>query len=138
MFSALAAQSDRIFAIMRILVGINLTTHGTQKLLGWFGGLPEGVPAFITYVAGPIELVGGVLIVVGLFSRPAAFVCSGLMAAAYFLGHVNPGGFWPILNQGEVAIAYCWIFLYLAARGPGTWSIDGARAGGAEGLSPTG
>ena len=132
MFSALAAQSDRIFAIMRILVGINLTTHGTQKLFGWFGGLPEGVPAFITYVAGPIELVGGVLIVVGLFSRPAAFVCSGLMAAAYFMGHVAPGGFWPILNQGEVAIAYCWIFLYLAARGPGTWSIDGARAGGAE------
>ena len=135
MFSALAAQSDRIFAIMRILVGINLTTHGIQKLLGWFGGLPEGVPAFITYVAGPIELVGGVLIAVGLFSRPAAFVCSGLMAAAYFMGHVIPGGFWPILNQGEVAIAYCWIFLYLAARGPGAWSIDGARGGG---LSPTG
>ena len=86
-------------------------------------------------MAGPIELVGGVLLAIGLFSRPAAFVCSGLMAAAFFMGTRDPWGFWPILNQGEVAIAYCWIFLYLAARGPGTWSIDGARAGG---LSPTG
>ena len=132
MFGTLAAQSDRIFDVMRILVGINFATHGAQKLLGWFGGLPEGIPAYITYVAGPIELVGGALIAIGLFSKPTAFVCSGLMAVAYFLGHVIPGGFWPILNQGEVAIAYCWIFLYLAARGPGTWSIDGARAATSE------
>ena len=132
MFGTLAAQSDRIFDVMRILVGINFATHGAQKLLGWFGGLPEGIPAYITYVAGPIELVGGALIAIGLFSKPTAFVCSGLMAVAYFLGHVIPGGFWPILNQGEIAIAYCWIFLYLAARGPGTWSIDGARAATSE------
>jgi putative oxidoreductase len=78
-------------------------------------------------VAGALELVGGFLLVIGLFTRPAAFVLSGLMAVAYFMAHA-PAGFWPILNQGELAIMYCFVFLYLAAAGGGEWSVDNARS----------
>jgi putative oxidoreductase len=81
------------------------------------------VPAFIVWVAGPIELVGGALIALGLFARPTAFLLSGLMAAAYFMGHA-PKGFWPTVNGGELAIIYSWIALYLAAQGPGAWALD--------------
>jgi putative oxidoreductase len=76
--------------------------------------------------AGVIELVAGILITLGLFTRLAAFIASGELAAAYFIGHF-PHGFWPVVNKGEPAILFCFIFLYLAAAGPGAWSIDGAR-----------
>jgi putative oxidoreductase len=122
-FTALA---PRILGITRILASILFACHGAQLVFGAFGGLPPGVPAALRWSAGPIELVGGVLLAVGLFSRSAAFVMSGLMAFAYFTAHA-PKGFWPIVNGGELAILYCWLFLYLAAQGPGAWALDNLR-----------
>lgn len=106
-----------------------MASHGAQKVLGAFGGVPEGVPGFITWIAGPIELVGGALLALGLFTRGNAFLMSGLMAVAYFMGHASKG-FWPILNGGELAIIYSWLSLYLAAEGPGAFALDNARSGG--------
>jgi putative oxidoreductase len=118
--------APQVLGATRILVGIMLACHGAQKVLGAFGGVPEGVPALIVWVAGPIELIGGALLAAGLFTRGAGFLMSGLMAFAYFLGHASKG-FWPILNGGELAIAYCWVSLYLAAQGPGAWALDNLR-----------
>lgn len=126
MFDRLKGLAPQILGITRLLVGALLACHGAQKVLGIFGGVPEGAPAFVVWIAGPIELVGGALMAVGLFSRGAAFLMSGLMAFAYFLGHA-PQGFWPILNGGELAIAYSWLSLYFAAHGPGAWALDNAR-----------
>jgi putative oxidoreductase len=128
----LAPHVDKIYAAFRIMSGLLMLQHGCQKLLGWFGGLPEGVPSFIRYGAGGIEFVGGLLVAVGLFGGPAAFLVSGTMAAAYFMGHVlgpqNPShSLIPIVNQGELAVAYCFTFLLIAAKGSGIWSVDGAR-----------
>jgi putative oxidoreductase len=122
-FTALA---PKILGATRIIAGILFVCHSAQILFGAFGGLPPGVPAAIIWTSGPIELVGGVLLTIGLFARITAFLCSGLMAAAYFMAHA-PKGFWPVLNGGELAILYCWIFLYIAAQGPGAWAIDNVR-----------
>jgi putative oxidoreductase len=86
------------------------------------------VPAFVTLVAGPIELIGGTLVMIGLFTRWAAFLCSGLMAFAYWMAH-GPRALLPILNEGELAVLYCFAFLFIAARGAGIWSVDAARGG---------
>lgn len=115
-----------ILGVTRILAGINFASHGAQKVFGMFGGMPPGVPAWITWGGGLIELIGGALIALGLFSRAAAFVCSGQMAFAYFMGH-GFKAFWPIVNGGEPAILYCWLFLYLAAQGPGAFALDNLR-----------
>jgi len=120
------AQAPRILGVTRILAGIMFACHGAQKLFGAFGGIPPGVPKALIWSAGPIELIGGALIAVGLFTRSAAFLCSGLMAFAYFIGHAH-NGFWPAANGGEPAILYCWLFLYLAATGPGAWALDNLR-----------
>ena len=128
MFDWLQKQAPKILAITRILFGTMMALHGAQKVSLLFGGLPPGVPPFIRWGAGSIELVGGTLLAVGLFTRPAAFLVSGLMAFAYFLGHATKG-FLPIVNQGELPIIYCWFALYLAAQGPGAWSLDGTRRG---------
>jgi putative oxidoreductase len=97
---------------------------GGMKLLGWFGGMPAGVPMTpLLYLAGVLELVGGTLILLGLFTKPVAFVLSGEMAFAYFMGHF-PSGFWPIQNHGEPAVLFCFIFLFLWGNGPGPWSLD--------------
>lgn len=120
------AWAPRILGATRILAGILFACHGAQMVFGVFGGLPPGVPAALIWTAGPLELVGGVLIAVGLFSRSAAFVLSGFMAFAYFIGHA-PKGFWPTVNGGELAILYCWLFLYLSAQGPGAWALDNLR-----------
>jgi putative oxidoreductase len=120
------AQAPRILGVTRILAGIMFSCHGAQKLFGVFGGIPPGVPKALIWSAGPIELVGGALIAVGLFTRSASFLCSGLMAFAYFIGHA-PNGFWPATNGGGPAILYCWLFLYLAAQGPGAWALDYLR-----------
>ena len=112
-------------ALLRIVSGFLFMHHGGMKLLGWFGGMPEGVTMTpLIQVAGIIELVGGTLILLGLFTRPAAFLASGEMAFAYFIGHF-PQGFWPIQNQGQPAVLFCFIFLFLAANGPGPMSLDG-------------
>src|SRR4249920_3388343 len=117
MFAKLAPYAPRILGVTRVFVGILLACHGAQKLFGAFGGIPAGVPGFIVWIAGPIELFGGALLALGLFTRGTAFLTSGLMAFAYFLGHAGKG-FWPILNGGELAIVYSWLSLYLAAQGP--------------------
>jgi putative oxidoreductase len=119
------------YAVLRIVAGLMFLCHGTQKLFGWPIGTPPGVeiPAFVTYVAGPIEFVTGVLIALGLFTRWAAFLASGQMAAAYWMAH-GTKAFFPIANQGEMAALYCFLFLFIAARGAGIWSVDGSRGEG--------
>ena len=122
---------DRLAAVaqslLRIVAGLLFFSHGAMKLLGWFGGMPPspagaGLPPLIM-AAGVIELVGGALILLGLFTRPAAFICSGEMAVAYFMAHF-PRAFWPVQNQGEIAVLNCFIFLFLSVAGPGPISLD--------------
>jgi putative oxidoreductase len=131
----LAPHTERIYAVFRIMLGMLLLQHGTQKILGWFGGAPEGAPAAILYSSGAIELVGPLLVALGLFAGPAAFIVSGTMAVAFFIGHAfnpqqNPSGtIVPLLNGGELAIAYCFSYLFIAAKGSGIWSVDSARSG---------
>jgi putative oxidoreductase len=115
--------APRILAVFRILMGVMFASHGAQKLFGAFGGLPPGAGGWMVNTAGPLEFFGGILIAAGLLTRFSAFICSGLMAVAYFYGHAR-GGFWPKANGGELAVIYCWFFLYLAAHGPGAWALD--------------
>jgi putative oxidoreductase len=123
----LADHEPQVYALLRMFAGFLFLWHGAEKLFGYPSPMPPGVPAFITFVAGPIELVGGLLVMLGLFTRPAAFLCSGLMAFAYWMGHGSKA-LLPIVNQGEIAVLYCFVFLFLAAHGPGVWSVDGSRA----------
>lgn len=126
----LKPHAERIYALLRIITGFMFMFHGLEKVFGMFGGTPPEAPAFIVYGAGGIELVGGVLVMIGLFAGPAAFISSGTMAVAYFIGHAIPGGhILPIVNKGELAALYCFVFLYIAARGSGIWSVDAARRG---------
>ena len=122
-----SAQAPAILAVTRFLTGVMFACHGAQKLFGAFGGLPPGAMNWMTWTAGVLEFFGGILIAAGLFTRPVAFLCSGLMAVGYFYGHAR-GGFLPKVNGGEPAVLYCWLFLYLAAQGPGRWAIDSLRA----------
>lgn len=117
--------APHLYAILRIIAGLMFMLHGTQKIFGWPGGSLGPLPT-IAVVAGWLEFILGALITVGLFGSLAAFIASGLMAFAYFLGHAKDG-FWPILNKGELAVLYCFLFLYIAAEGSGIWSIDDAR-----------
>ena len=113
------------YAILRIVAGLMFATHGTQKLFGWPGeGPPRGDAVGI--IAGIIETGGGVLIALGLYSGYAAFLASGLMAVAYFWRH-QPDGLLPIVNRGELAVLYCFLWLFVAAHGPGIWSVEGRR-----------
>lgn len=114
------------YALMRIVVGLLFLWHGTQKLLGFPLPIPPQVPAFVIYIAGPIELVGGFLVMVGLFAGWAAFLCSGLMAFAYWMVHGTKALF-PIENGGELAALYCFVFLFVSSQGSGIWSVDATR-----------
>jgi putative oxidoreductase len=119
----------RLLSIMRIVTGFLLMQHGGQKIFGYPAPQRSEFDLFsLTGVAGSLELIGGFLIVIGLFTRPTSFLLSGLMAFAYFIAHA-PKGFWPILNGGELAALYCFVFLYLAAAGAGVWSVEHARTG---------
>jgi len=117
-----------IYAVFRIVFGLLFACHGAQKVLGLFGGQKATVPLMV--VGGWIELVAGLLIAIGLFAGVAAFIASGEMAVAYFMMHA-PHGWVPLVNKGELAVAYCFAFLFIAARGAGAWSVDAAMRRGA-------
>lgn len=118
----LGKWSEWPYALMRLVAGALFACHGAQKLFGALGGQSQlGVPLMAT--AGIIEFFGGVLVAVGLFTGFAAFLASGLMAAAYFMAHA-PNGFWPIVNHGELAVLYCFVFLFISFRGSGRLSVD--------------
>ena len=118
----LGKYSDVCYALMRIVVGLLFACHGAQKLLGVFGG--HNLPStHLSVTAGVIELVAGGLLALGLGAGYAGFVASGEMAVAYFMVHAS-GGFWPIVNKGEPAVLYCFVFLYIASRGSGCLSVD--------------
>ncbi len=108
-------------AVLRIITGFLFVPHGIQKLFGLGDKGPREDP--LALIAGTIELAGGLLVLVGFQTRWVAFLCSGLMAAAYFIGHAQ-GGFLPLLNRGELAVLYCFVFLFFWANGSGTWSVD--------------
>lgn len=116
--------SPQLLSILRIVAGLLLLEHGTAKLLGFPPNTMFQHLSPLLVTAGVIELVGGALIVLGLFSRIAAFVASGETAVAYWMVHVPNGGFFPVLNGGDAAILFCFAFLYLAAAGPGPWAIN--------------
>ena len=115
-----------VYPLLRVVSAFLYLSHGLQKVFGMFGGqvIPLGS---LLGAAGLIELVLGLLILIGLFTRPAAFVASGEMAAAYFMGHL-PRALWPIQNMGEPAVLLCFVFLYVAARGADPWSVDALRS----------
>jgi len=121
--------SDWALTLLRIVAGFLFWCHGAQKMLGWFAepGSQKMALAFpeLPWFAGVLELVGGGLIALGILTRPVAFLVSGEMAVAYFMAHA-PHGFWPIMNHGELAVLYCFVFLFLAAHGGGPYSL-GAR-----------
>ena len=123
----LKALTPRALSVLRIVIGFTYSLHGYQKLFGMFGGMggKGATAAFgsLPWTAGILETFGGALIILGLFTRPVAFLLCGEMAVAYFRAHAHRA-FWPILNGGEVAVAYCFVFLYLAFAGPGTVSLD--------------
>jgi putative oxidoreductase len=113
--------APQIYALLRIASGLLFAVHGAQKLLGVLGG--QQVPIMSQFgLAGVIELVGGLMIAAGVFASLAAFVASGEMGVAYFQAHA-PKAFWPVQNGGELAVLFCFVFLYVAARGNGTWSV---------------
>jgi putative oxidoreductase len=118
----LGRLTEPVYGLLRLVAGLLFAFHGVQKMFGILGGQQ---PPFLSQIwfAGVIELVGGVLIAVGLFTSLAAFIASGEMAVAYFQAHA-PKGTWPTLNGGELAVLYCFLFLYIAARGGGRYSID--------------
>ncbi len=113
----------RILSVLRVIIGFLLVWHGAQKL---FGFPPSGQPGGLNglmLVAGILEFGGGILILIGFFTRWTAFILSGLMAVAYFMVHA-PGGFLPLVNKGELAVIYCFVFLYMFFAGGGIWSLD--------------
>jgi putative oxidoreductase len=121
----LARYQKHAYALLRIVTGFLLLWHGTAKLFA-FPAASQAV-GYVKYVGGPIELIGGTLIMIGLFTRPAAFIASGLCAAAYWIAH-GPNAFFPYVNRGELAALYAFVFLYIATKGAGIWGVDGRRA----------
>jgi putative oxidoreductase len=118
----------RLLSLLRIVVGLQFLEHGTQKFLSFPARAAPAAPELMSLlgVQGILEVVGGVLIILGLFTRPVAFILAGDMAAAYFMAHY-PKNFFPALNGGDAAILFCFVFLYFAAAGGGEWSIDSRR-----------
>ncbi|HUJ69459.1 MAG TPA: DoxX family protein [Syntrophorhabdales bacterium] len=116
--------SQALLSVLRIMTGFLFAEHGAQKLFGFLAPPNAHLPLLFSFMglAGILEFFGGLAVLLGLFTRPAAFVLSGQMAVAYFMAHA-PAGFWPLRNKGELAVLYCFIFLYLAAAGGGPWSL---------------
>jgi putative oxidoreductase len=127
-FRHLEKYQSQLRALLRIMTALLFMEHGLAKLIHFpvpQPGVPSPLPPLLL-AAAIVEVVGGALIAIGLFTRLVAFICAGEMAIGYFLYHF-PKGFWPIVNMGEAAILYCFIFLYISAAGPGAWSVDAAR-----------
>ena len=129
----MSAWSPQLLSVLRIASGLLFLEHGTSKILGFPpspmhppGPPPPHFMMLLAQASGPIELVGGILLALGLFTRLTAFILSGEMAVAYFTAHAH-NGFFPMVNKGEIAVLYCFVFLYLAAAGGGPWSIDRLR-----------
>ena len=116
-------HQEQAYAVLRITAGFMFLLHGTQKFFNFPQQYPYGELGFLSIAAGSIELIGGVLIILGLTTRGAAFLCSGTMAVAYWLFH-GTQSFYPIVNGGEIAALYCFIFLFIACKGSGIWSMD--------------
>lgn len=127
-----ATWAPRLLSLLRLMAGLLFMQHGTQKLLGFPSLPPSGAPVMgsLLWFGGIIELSCGLLIAIGLFTRPAAFLASGMSAAAYFLFHA-PRSFFPVVNGGELAALYCFVFFYLSAAGPGPLSLDARMGRGA-------
>lgn len=125
MTETLAAWTPRVLSILRIITGLMIIQHGMAKIIGWpvFPAYASVQPFSLIGAAGFIELIGGALLILGLWTRPVAFVLAGEMAFAYFIGHF-PKGFLPLINGGTLAILYCFTCLYLSTAGAGPWSID--------------
>ncbi len=127
--NSLSRYADPVYCLMRLIVGLMFACHGAQLVLGMFGGMP-GSDKAIMQIGGWIQLIGGLMIALGLLTRLAAFLSSGEMAVAYFMFHVahatTPAAkFFPIANSGELSVFYCWVFLFIFLYGAGRWSIDG-------------
>jgi len=122
--------APQCFAVLRIIVGVMFAMHGTQKFFGWPGDQAAMPLPTMMKVAGGVELVAGVLIAIGFLASWAAFLAAGEMAVAFFSAHAKGGVILPILNHGELAVLYCFVFLFIAAHGAGIWSVDGARKRG--------
>jgi putative oxidoreductase len=122
----LAPYAPQILSVLRIMVALLLFQHDFSKFFGFPAAMPTPAPFSLIWFAGVIELIGGALLLLGLFTRIAAFVLSGELAFAYFIAHA-PQGFYPLTNGGESAVLFCFIFLYLAAAGGGAWSLDALR-----------
>src|SRR5580700_9863664 len=123
--SVLAPWESQLRSLARIVIGFTFSLHGWQKFFGAFGGLGASKPPISSMLgaAGVIETIGGALIILGLFTRPVAFLLAGEMAIGYFRTHA-PRGFWPLTNGGELAVFYCFFFLWLSSAGAGPWSLD--------------
>jgi len=122
----LSSFNSQGYALMRSVVGFLFLWHGAQKLFGFPSPPPAGMPEFIIYVAGSIELVGGALVMAGFLTRWAAFICSGQMAVAYWMVH-GRNALLPLQNHGELAALYCFVFLFISTQGSGIWSVDAAQ-----------
>jgi putative oxidoreductase len=120
-----SAWTPRLLSVLRIITGFLFIAHGTQKLFNSPASPQNAAAPLMSFMGltGILEFVGGLLILFGLFTRPTAFILSGMMAVAYFMAHA-PGGFLPIVNKGELAVLYCFVFLFLAVSGGGEWSLD--------------
>jgi putative oxidoreductase len=133
-----ARWGPRLLSLLRMVGTFLYMAHGTQKLFVWPTSEPGHAVALVSLMglAGVIEVFGGLLLFLGLFTRPVAFVLAGEMAVAYFMAHA-PAGPWPVQNKGEAAVLYCFFFLFVAARGAGAWSLDAMRShrGPAHGLA---
>lgn len=125
--SRLNAYAPHFLAILRIVTALLFIAHGTSKLFGWPSAGMQPPLMSLFGLAAILEVAGGILLVVGLFTRPVAFILAGEMAVAYFMAH-SPKDFFPVNNGGESAVLFCFVFLYLVFSGPGAWSIDGQRS----------